>query len=40
MPLRRLGVTIFVFALELFVAAPVHGLGLKLGQTKEQLKLA
>src|SRR5579871_3320890 len=40
MPLRRLGVTIFVFALGLFVAAPAHGLGLKLGQTKEQLKLA
>jgi hypothetical protein len=40
MPLRRLGVTIFVFALGLFVAAPAHGLGEKLGQTKEQLKLA
>jgi hypothetical protein len=40
MPLRRLGVTISVFALGLFVAAPAHGMGEELGQTKEQLKLA
>jgi len=40
MPLRMLGLAIFVFALGLFVAAPAHGMGEKLGQTKEQLQLA
>src|ERR1700677_2563262 len=40
MPLRRLGLAFSVFALGPFVAAPAHGMGEKLGQTKEQLKLA